>query len=278
MVGQLNSVVVAIESKADARFVFEKVRSLIAGMDSPPTVHAVRVVYEGIADVKTRYVEKSRELKSLILQAAESELEDILDEHAQGIENLESMALWNAKMWEAIVHAAADAQADLIVKASQADGATPLIGRTPDDWNLLRHAQAPVLLVRPAAWSGGRRLMAAVDAFDEDHGDLSASVLQAASAVRALVGGESLSVVSAYPLFEPWIGELGALGSYESLQRNVEQDIRDEVARLADQLVLLLLGVEHGIEDGAHAAEQPAGGLGSGRSDDDRWNHQRRHG
>lgn len=229
---QLNNVVIVIESQADAPYVLEKTRALLANVGSDgPTVHVVRVVHEAIADLKTRHIDRSRELKSLILQAAENELVDILDAHASGIERLESMTLWNATAWEGILHFAESNDADLIIKASQWQGSTHAIGRTPDDWNLLRHASAPVMLVKDAAWSAQPRVVAAVDAFDENHGGLGIDILRSASSLRSRLGGDDLQVVSVYPFLEPWIGNLGSGVGYRDLRENIEKDIEDEIAR-----------------------------------------------
>ncbi|PWG68292.1 hypothetical protein DF186_25415, partial [Enterococcus hirae] len=67
---------------------------------------------------------------------------------------LESATLWNPRAWEAVLHAAENADADLILRAT---GEQESVGervvsvvRTPDEWNLLRHATVPVMLVKAA--------------------------------------------------------------------------------------------------------------------------------
>lgn len=230
----LKNIVVAVESQADARYVFGKLRKLLARVEGEaPTVHVVRVVHEGIADLKSRRVDQSLELKSLILQATERELIDVLDACATGIDRLESMALWNAKTWEGILHFAEANQADLIVKAASGQGANRSIGRTPEDWHLLRHASAPVLLVKDEDWPAHPRVVAAVDAFDEDHGGLGIHILRVASTLRDLLGGEALQVVSVYPALEPWIARIDPSGAYGDLRDNIAADVRDEIGRLA---------------------------------------------
>ena len=229
----LKNVVVAVESGADARYVFDKLRKLLARVEGEaPTVHVVRVVHAGIADLKSRRVDQSLELKSLILQATERELVDVLDACATGIDRLESMALWNAKTWEGILHFAEANHADLIVKASPWQGANRTLGRTPDDWHLLRHASVPVLLVKDATWPAHPRVVAAIDAFDEDHGGLGVHTLQAASVLRSLVDGEELQIVSVYPALDPWIARLDPSGGYSDLRDNIAADVGDEIGRL----------------------------------------------
>ena len=230
----VRNIVVAIESQADAAYVFKKVRALLAAVDSDrPAVHVVRVVHEAIADLNTRYVERSPELKSLILQGAQTELVDILDDCAGGIDRLESMALWNANTWEGILHFAEANSADLIVKASHWEGSTRGIGRTPDDWNLLRHATVPVLLVKDSAWPATPKLVAAVDAFDENHGGLGVDILSWAGALREALKGVDLDIVSVYPHMQPWIGELGAGAGNVGLRDGIVKEVEAEIVRFA---------------------------------------------
>ncbi len=225
-------IVVAIESETDAPYVLEKVRALVT---ESTNVHVVRVIYEGLADIKSQHIDESHDLKNLMLEAREKELLDILERYGQNIVNLDSKTLWNRNTWEGVVHEADAIGADLIIKASHWEGLTQSIGRTPDDWNLLRHASVPVLLVKEAAWSDAGCVVAALDAFDQDSELLAATILRSAGALAKLIGDEPLQVVSTYPLFEPWVGELGAVSSYASLQDNIVKDIKQQIAGFAEQ-------------------------------------------
>jgi universal stress protein E len=225
-------IIAVIESQTDAPYVLEKVRALAADATN---VHVVRVIYEGLAEIKSQHIDQSHELKSLMLEAMEKDLVDILEAHGQNIANLDSKTLWNRCTWEGVLHEADAVGADLIVKASHWEGSIQAIGRTPDDWNLLRHANVPVLLLKDSAWSQEGCVLAAVDAFDDDSQQLAATVLRTAAGLAALIGDQPLQVVSTYPLFEPWVGELGATGSYANLQDNIVKDIKQQVASIADQ-------------------------------------------
>jgi universal stress protein E len=225
-------IIAVIESQTDAPYVLEKVRALAADATN---VHVVRVIYEGLAEIKSQHIDQSHELKSLMLEAMEKDLVDILEAHGQNIANLDSKTLWNRCTWEGVLHEADAVGADLIVKASHWEGSIQAIGRTPDDWNLLRHANVPVLLLKDSAWSQEGCVLAAVDAFDDDSQQLAATVLRTAAGLAALIGDQPLQVVSTYPLFEPWVGELGDTGSYANLQDNIVKDIKQQVASIADQ-------------------------------------------
>ncbi|MEM8767068.1 MAG: universal stress protein, partial [Pseudomonadota bacterium] len=210
----LNNLLVVADKALSMPQLLEKAERL-AGPDT--TVHVIQVIYEGVAEISTAAVEDSSRLKTFMLQSAEAALEDELEKARGRFKHLESATLWNARPWEAVLHAAADADADLIIKATgEEEGFGERMVRalrTPDEWNLLRHAPIPVLLVKVAAWPAEPLVLCAVDAFDEAHDELSVKLLGEAAQVAAMMSG-ALDVVFTYPLFEPWVGELGAVKSY----------------------------------------------------------------
>ena len=199
-------------------------------------VHVVQVIYEGIADIPTSVIENSTRLKSFLLESAESRLEDALDNYRNRFASLESATLWNPRTWEAVLHAAENVEADLILRATgeqeSLGGRVVSVVRTPDEWNLLRHSPVPVMLVKAAAWPVGGVVLCALDLFDDSHENLSIRVLTQAAALARLLESD-LDVVYAYPLFEPWVGELGAVKSYSEIKTAVEEDARSRMDRIA---------------------------------------------
>jgi universal stress protein E len=229
---RIRNIVVAINDATDASYTIEKTVRIAAASNA--RVHAVQVVHEGVAELSAGVIDGSRDLKAFVLQAAEAQLEDLVDNARRKLAQLETLTLWNARTWEGILHAAERVDADLVVKsATVRDGVTGMV-RTPDDWNLLRHARVPVLLVRQDAWVAAPVVLCALDVFDDSHEALNREILLAARTFADLLQGD-LDVVVAYPLFEPWVGELGALRSYEELRSDIEGEIRDRVQALGER-------------------------------------------
>ena len=227
----INSILVVLSDTEDAPYVLEKVQVLAAASNAK--VHVVRVIYEGVAELGTSVVEDSTKLKSFIVEAAESVLEEMLDPWRSRLPDVETATIWNPRTWEGILHAAEATQADLIVKGTSLHQKFGDIVRTPDDWNLLRHSPVPVMLVKPQAWVTEPVLLCALDVFDDAHKDLNVALLKEGDALASILGGE-LHVVCTYPMFEPWVGELGAMTSYESLRKSIEADIIHRVDTIAD--------------------------------------------
>ncbi len=229
----LSNLLVVVEDALSMPYLMEKAARL-AG--EATRVHVVQVVYEGVAEIDTSVIEHSTRLKSFILESSESRLEDALDPYRSRFRSLESATLWNARTWEAVLHAADDVDADLILRSTgeqqSLGGRVASVVRTPDEWNLLRHSQVPVMLVKAAAWPAGGLVLCALDLFDDSHEALSRSVLRQAADLAAVLEAE-LDVVYAYPLFEPWVGELGAVKSYDEIKAAVEEDARNRMEALA---------------------------------------------
>ena len=67
-------------------------------------------------------------------------------------------------------------------------------------------------------------------------------MLKEGNALAEILGGE-LHVVCTYPMFEPWVGELGAITSYDDLRESIERDIIqrvDGIAAAADVKIKML--------------------------------------
>jgi len=227
------NLLVVVDDALSIPFLMEKAQRLA---DEQTGVHVVHVIYEGVAEISTSAIEDSSRLKTFILESAEAQLEDQLEKVRGRFRNLESATLWNARTWEGVLHAAKDASADLILRAT---GEQESLGervasvvRTPDEWNLLRHAEVPVMLVKASAWPDEPTVVCALDVFDDSHADLNRNVLRQAAGLAGRLDG-ALDVVYAYPLFEPWVGELGAIKSYAEIKSAVEEDAKARMTELA---------------------------------------------
>jgi universal stress protein E len=245
----IRNILVSVNDAADAPHTLEKALRLAAA--SGARVHVVRVIYEGIADLGAAAIDASRDLKSFLLQAAESYLEELVESSRGQLPNLDTVTLWNVRTWEGILHAAERVEADLILKGAAFESGVGAALRTPDDWNLLRQARVPVLLVKADAWVSEPVVLCALDVFDDGHRTMNQEVLRRARQFTDLLGGE-LDIVVAYPLFEPWVGELGALKSYDELRQGIEAEIRERVVGLAGDS-----GIEYRrlIADEGHAVQ-----------------------
>jgi nucleotide-binding universal stress UspA family protein len=94
--------------------------------------------------------------------AARAALERLAAAMRDGVARVTTRIVWGVPPYEAILAAAEESRADLLVVGTHERG-TPHTRLTDTDWQLIRRAHCPLLLVKGAAFSGYRTILAAVD-------------------------------------------------------------------------------------------------------------------
>ncbi len=225
----INRILVAIDRSDEAAGVMEKAMHLAKVTQAE--LEVVRVIYEGVVDLSIRDVEQNQALKTFVMQSEESYLEDLVEPFRRQLPSIVCLTLWNKNTWEGILDAAENCAADLIIKASNPEGG---LGRTPSDWNLLRHAVVPVMIVKGRAWQEDPDVFAAIDAIDEDQRPLNVAVLKKADELTKILGG-SLHILAAYPITEPFAGPFPDEDTdFSDVRKQVELMIRKN----ADDMVI----------------------------------------
>ena len=227
----INRLLVVIERSSDAPLVMETAIQLANAADA--AIDVVHVIYEGFVDLSVHEVEASQELKIFAMQAAESYLEELVDPFRTRVRSLTSSTIWHKDSWQGVLSAAHACDADLILKASSATDDPGSISRTPQDWNLLRHATVPVMLIKPDAWVPNPIIFAAVDAVNADQHDLNIKILKEAASLATILGGE-LDIVTAVPLSEPWSEPVPGLDT-SAVRKQVEEVVRMRITDLNDE-------------------------------------------
>jgi universal stress protein E len=228
----LKNILVAVNREDDSKLVLEKVEKLARASEA--NVFVIRVIYENIVEYDIPGKDDLHKIKTFIMQSEEEYLEGLLDHFRSRFTSIESATLWNKRVWEGVVDAAREFEADLIVKVANVESRFQEVIHTPDDWNLLRNSPVPVMLVKADAWLDSPVIAAAINTIDQEHEELNLSILQEAAHIATVLKGD-LHVVNAFPLFEPWAGELVAGYDYEKVRVEVEADIRRRVTDLAER-------------------------------------------
>ena len=228
---KVNNILVVINRSTDANYVMDKAAAIASTSPAGCEVMVIRVIYESLVDFRGMSEDNAQRLKLYLMQAEEEFLVDLLDDHRGKFSSLESATLWNPRVSSAVLDVANDFSADLVIKS--ADPESPHFPRHPDDWNLVRQATCPVLLVRPEPWVADPVVLAAVDVFDTLHEDMNGRILAAADRLNRALGG-SLHVVSAYPDHAAWSQELNAAMNLEKLRHEVENDARSALTQMAE--------------------------------------------
>lgn len=225
-VKKIERILVVVHNRDDGEIVLEKARRL-AGKDHA-RLFVTRVIHEAFAELSVHAVDKSQALKTAMLQAEEAFLEDLVDPLRDELE-IETTAVWNKSVWQGVLDMATDCDAQFIVKGS--DEPDTGMARTPSDWHLLRHANVPVMLVKPAAWRAHPVVMAAVNTGGGEDTDLNLRILNRARQLADLLQGE-LQVVSVFPAVEHWVGPVTLVVDFDQVRRTVNHAMQDQIGKL----------------------------------------------
>ncbi len=226
----IENILVVIQDYNDTKPALTKTKTKSLTGAVPVKVHAVRVVYEGLADLSSKHISESSDLKSFVLAAEEPLLVEAIEQAGVELANVEAATIWNRNTWEGVLHTAEATDADLIVKHSEPDDALIHL-RTPDDWNLLRHSSKPVLLTKAKSWPAKPVVVAALDVYDQHHDALNQRVLRTAHQVCQALSG-ALHIVSVFPMLSNWMDNVTTIESYHHLKQEIEEEITDNVLRL----------------------------------------------
>jgi universal stress protein E len=227
----LDRILVAVEQDETAKVVLEKAVKL--ALAASAEIHVVRVIYDANVDADIHDPSARQELKTYLMEAQETWLEELIEEVDPEVKLVESATIWNKDEYVGILDAARDCAANMVMKACHQPKGAEAIIRTPQDWNLLRHSDIPVMLVKVEAWRKEPTILAAIDVLHEDQESLNRSILREASQLATILGG-NLDVVVAHPFVQPFIGPNTVPIDFEKVRAEVEDEIRTTVAKLAD--------------------------------------------
>ncbi len=115
-----------------------------------------------------------------------------------------TQAVWSHPSYKAIVEIVARYQPDLVVHHARRHAALSRMILTNDDWQLARHCEAPLLVIKGSAWKEHPTIIAAVDPMHARHkpSGLDHNILGAGKLLKERLGGELYAVhaVAEFPL------------------------------------------------------------------------------
>ena len=248
----VNKILIAVEQDETANVVLDKAITLAQAADAE--IHVVRVIYDANVDADIHDKASRQQLKTFLMQAEESWLEEFIEDSIGKVKLIESATIWNKQEHQGIIDAAEDCDADIIMKASHQPQGMDAVVHTPQDWNLLRHSGVPVMMVKPEAWQPTPLVLAAIDALHDDQNALNRRILSEAAQLAKILGG-SLDVVVAHPFVQPWAGPNTVPIDFEKVRTQVEAEIRKVVQELTqpDGIDYRYLNIVEGSTAGAVA-------------------------
>lgn len=226
---KLDRILAVVRNDDSATPVLAKARDI--AVTSGAQVFVAQVIFDTNVETSRHDTATQQEIKMLMMEAAEEWLDDEVA-RADLPGNHDSVTLWHKDPFEAILDAAVDCGAQLILKASAQPEGFEAVLHAPQDWHLLRHAEVPVMLVKPAAWVKEPVILAAIDALHENQAALNQRILEEAAGLTQILGG-SLDIVVAHPFVQPMIGPNTVPVDFDRIRKEAEAEIKETVEHLA---------------------------------------------
>jgi universal stress protein E len=228
---KIQRILVAIHDRDDGEIVLEKAHHL--ARHEGAALEIIRIIHEEYAELSIHDIEQSQELKTFLLQAEETYLEEIIEPFLGRGVDIESATVWHKSKWEAILDVARDSRVDLIIKST--DFPVQDVGRTPADYNLLRHSDVPVMMIKPINWMDAPVVLAALDATIDEDEDLNLRILNRADQLSKALEAE-LHVVNTFPSVEHWVGPVTVVIDFDRVRETVKKEITSRINTLANKL------------------------------------------
>jgi len=131
----------------------------------------------------------------------------------------------------AILAAARDHTASLVVKPLARSAHRADFLHAPVDWQLMREAPCPVLFTRAQPWPVPARVLATVDVMDTAHARLNEDLLKLGAQVAATVGAE-FHVATAVPMVARYFNLSQVAQDYASAKEQLKETRREGLAAL----------------------------------------------
>jgi universal stress protein E len=145
---------------------------------------------------------------------------------------VDAEVVWERNRRAAWLRAVAERPYDLVVKDASVDGGRRGgLFHKPADWHLLRGADTPVCLVKPAGWSASPVVLASIDVEDTAHAALNRRIGDVASSLASALAG-TLHFVHVYPALEEHMHR-GVPVDYARIEANLRARCHADVVAFA---------------------------------------------
>lgn len=202
-------------------------------------VSIAEVVYDTIAEEAPEVLpaEQQARLIEAIKAAERNGLRNLAAPFETRIASIETRVVWDKDAARAVLQAQTEAGAELIIKPISHHGKLTDLVHTPLDWTLMRQSPCAVLISKAADWGRPTCVLAAIDAADSTHRELTREILQTAATLAAVLGTK-LHVVCTYPSLGQGVNDLQVAMDYEGIKADMHDNRMSAIRRWVDELDL----------------------------------------
>lgn len=143
--------------------------------------------------------------------------------------------VWDRHPSDAIINALHRTECDFLMKLTTMHSRVPEVIFNHIDWNILRYARCPVLLVKTGQWDDIGQVLAAVNAApgDATHEQLNTLILDTAQSLARQLEFE-MHLVSAYPAPPVFVPIVSGARHPINYRKKMSQMVQKNIGKLAD--------------------------------------------
>jgi nucleotide-binding universal stress UspA family protein len=226
----IERMLVAIEDEDHGEFVIEKAFALRDHANATPTF--ARIHYDHVIDdpVLGFSPEEHDRVVRLETQAEQIKFQHFVSMYARD-GNWRAEVVWSKQPWRGIIDLAHRGDCRLIVKDAYVERRLLQVIHTAHDWNLLRYADMPVMMIKPVQWVAHAVVLAAIDVVDPNIDALNQRILRYANDLTEMLGG-TLYVANALPLSRRLVMEQHRGEDYERFIADICAQRLGQIERL----------------------------------------------
>lgn len=207
---QYNNILVIIEPKKDRQLALERAIEIIH-YNPRVTITALRLIYDFSNDVpfigKKSEITTHQDVEEVTKIELDSIVKSVLEKHHESSDvasRIKTLVKWTRDVSEGMLVEANSGNYDLIIKGANHHGILDSIIFTPHDWNLLRHANIPVIIAKDHEWSEKSSIVIAVDFTSNEKQILNVLLLREAQALSTITKAP-IHIVNSAPVVLPTV-------------------------------------------------------------------------
>ena len=238
----LNNLLIANDSLAGMRNALDK--AAFVEHYTGAKISVAEVVYALVVEESPNGLTVPQQVQMIeALKAAERNgLRNLVEPFQTRVATADVRLLWNKNSAHALIRAAYESHADLIIKPISEHSTLGDFVHTPLDWSLMRDSPCAVLISKDKPWGNPAHILAAIDATDDSNEDLTREILVTATTLACVLGTD-MHLVCVYPDFGQTVNQYQVATDYVGIKEDMKQSREHAIGEWIDKLELTVAAV-----------------------------------
>ena len=223
----INHILVVLDNEHPEQHAFDRALALASSVNADITI--LGSCFEAYCeDNSSLEAETKNEIKTALINHKQRWLDSFVEEAKKNGIEISTEVHWQKSLYSAVMASMNTSDFDLVIKGTKPHSLVDRIF-THSDWNLLRHSQAPVLLVKSAKPWVNNRILASIDATSHDKGHrlINENILDYAEHLADHLKTD-LHLVNSYPMVALAFAMVPEVTAPDDIQKYISEQHKTE--------------------------------------------------